>query len=92
MRLDLVRAQATSLHHLTGKHRITVVVIYPVCRDLDVARLLPAPFFPRKMFIAFMLIGSSRPRLAEQRDLVARPSLAQDDPDAAGCVDVVRGA
>jgi uncharacterized protein DUF4390 len=52
MRLDLVRAQATSLHHLTGKDRITVVVIYPVCRDLDVARLLPAPFFPRKMFIA----------------------------------------
>jgi hypothetical protein len=52
MRLDLVRAQAKSLHHLTGKDRITVVVIYPVCRDLDVARLLPAPFFPRKMFIA----------------------------------------
>ncbi len=52
MRLDLVRAQATSLHHLTGKDRITVVVIYPVCRDLDVARLLPASSFPRKMFTA----------------------------------------
>ncbi len=91
MRLDLVRAQATSLHHLTGKHRITVVVIYPVCRDLDVARLLPAPFLPRKMFIA-LFIGSSRPRLAEQRDLVAQPSLAQDEPDAAACVDVVRAA
>ncbi|MGH8586643.1 MAG: hypothetical protein ACREWE_10845 [Gammaproteobacteria bacterium] len=38
------------------------------------------------------LIGSSRPRLAEQRDLVARPSLAHDDLDAAGCVDVVRAA
>jgi hypothetical protein len=27
MRLNLVRAQAKSLHHLTGKDRITVVVI-----------------------------------------------------------------
>jgi hypothetical protein len=30
MRLYLVRAQAKSLHHLTGKDRITVVVIYQV--------------------------------------------------------------
>ncbi|MGH9891371.1 MAG: DUF4390 domain-containing protein [bacterium] len=28
------------------------MTIYRVCRDLDVARLLPVPFFPRKMLIA----------------------------------------
>jgi hypothetical protein len=48
MRLYLVRAQAKSLHHLTGKDRITVLVIYQVWQDLDVARLLPVPFLPSK--------------------------------------------
>jgi hypothetical protein len=52
MRLDLVRAPAISLRHITGKDRITVVMIYPLCKDLEAARLLPVSFFPRKMLIA----------------------------------------
>jgi len=53
MRLDLVRAQATSLHHLTGKDRITVVVIYrvwqgPGCRATPCVSMFTGSVLPSK--------------------------------------------
>lgn len=60
MRLVLVRDPAISLRHLTGKDRIPVVMIDPLCEDLEAARLLPVAFFPRKMLIASRRVGTHR--------------------------------